>query len=327
MSSLMKHIQKRHFDIVFCSFSMLQFYSKVPDSDIVLFLKELRPKAKTIVWLDNVDSAGTCQFQFMPYVDLYLKKQLYKNISLYSQKLYRDIEFADYLHNVLKVPDVPPDRPYCLLDPKDANKLNLSWNAACAYQKTSRHKILEALLFLRYLIFKRYRKIYPPSDSRPFVTTYRGKQYPKTLFDYQRAQVSTILMNESKRRKDIPDLTTDIHGEEYMKEIRMSKSVTSPFGYGEISFRDFDAMANGSVLLKPSMESLNTFPDLYRAEETYIPIKWDLSDYLTAVDRVAQYDDKVRQIAKNGYIAIKRVYSKKGRVDLVSHLCQVLHID
>jgi hypothetical protein len=326
MSSLMKRVRNRHFDIVFCSFSMLQFYSHILDAQIVEFLKTIRPKTKMIVWLDNVDSAGTCQFQFMPYVDLYLKKQLYKDTSLYSKKLYRDIEFADYLHNVLKVPDVPPNRPYCLLDPKDTGKLGLSWNAAYAYQKTSRHKVREIFLFWRYLVFKRYRSVFPPSGNRQFVTTYRGKQYPKTLFDYQRAQVSNILVEQSKQRSDIPNLSLNIHGEQYMKEIRNSKSVTSPFGYGEICFRDFDAMANGSILLKPSMESLATYPDLYRSEETYIPLKWDLSDYSDVLNRVAKYDEKTRQIAQNAYVAIDRVYSRQGRVDLVRHICDVLNI-
>ncbi|OPZ24643.1 MAG: hypothetical protein BWZ03_00002 [bacterium ADurb.BinA186] len=326
MDGLMKHIRNQKYDIVFCSFSMLQFYSKVPDDEIFNFLKAIRPNAKTIVWLDNVDSSGTCQFQFMPYVDLYLKKQLYKDRSLYSKKLYRDIEFADYLHNVLGVPDVPPNRPYCLLNPKDSNKLELSWNAAYAYQKTSRHKALEIFFFIRYLLFKHYRATYPPTDSRPFVTTYRGKEYPKTLFDYQRAKTTEILAEESKKRTDIPDLSTNIHGEEYMKEIRQSKSVTSPFGYGEISFRDYDAMANGAVLIKPSMETLVTFPDLYRANETYVPIKWDLSDYKSVIDRVSKYDEPMRQIAENGYHAIRRVYSRQGRLDLVKHLCDVLKI-
>jgi len=213
-----------------------------------------------------------------------------------------------------------------LLDPKDAGKLALSWNAAYAYQKTSRHKLFEIFLFLRYLVFKHYRTVVPPSENRPFLTTYRGKQYPKTLFDYQRTQVINILVNQSKHRSDIPDFSRNIRGEQYMKEIRNSKSVTSPFGYGEICFRDFDAMANGAILLKPSIESLITFPDLYRPEETYIPLKWDLSDYLDTLNRVATYDEKTRQIAQNAYIAISRVYSRQGRVDLVRHICDVLKI-
>ena len=54
-------------------------------------------------------------------------------------------------------------------------------------------------------------------------------------------------------------------------------AVLSPFGYGEICFRDFEAVLSGALLLKPDCGHLETWPDIY-GEGTYVPLDWMASD-------------------------------------------------
>lgn len=74
--------------------------------------------------------------------------------------------------------------------------------------------------------------------------------------------------------------------EEYVQELCSAKACISPFGYGEVCFRDFEAVLAGAVLIKPDMSHLETRPDIYRPWETYAPVKWDWSDLPEVVDRV-----------------------------------------
>jgi len=46
----------------------------------------------------------------------------------------------------------------------------------------------------------------------------------------------------------------------YLETVRLSKVVASPYGYSEISARDYEAAALGSVVLKPPMGHVKTFP-------------------------------------------------------------------
>jgi len=65
----------------------------------------------------------------------------------------------------------------------------------------------------------------------------------------------------------------------YLIEIGRSKITFSPFGYGEICWRDYEAFALGSLLIKPDMSHLKCNPDMFIPYETYIPISWDFSDF------------------------------------------------
>ena len=65
----------------------------------------------------------------------------------------------------------------------------------------------------------------------------------------------------------------------YLRELGQSKLTFSPFGYGEICWRDYEAMALGSLLLKPDMSHLKVSPNIFIPYETYIPLAWDFSDF------------------------------------------------
>jgi hypothetical protein len=71
----------------------------------------------------------------------------------------------------------------------------------------------------------------------------------------------------------------------YDEELRQSKIVVSPFGWGEVCYRDFEAVANDCLLVKPSMEHLRTVPHIYQAGETYVPVRWDLTDLGDTLER------------------------------------------
>jgi hypothetical protein len=65
---------------------------------------------------------------------------------------------------------------------------------------------------------------------------------------------------------------------EYNAELRRAAGVLSPFGWGEIAFRDFEAAAHGAVLLKPDMGHIATWPDVFKPNETYVPTSWSADD-------------------------------------------------
>jgi hypothetical protein len=92
-----------------------------------------------------------------------------------------------------------------------------------------------------------------------------------------------------------------INKSNYLKELRGSKIVLSPFGFGEICYRDFEAMLSGSLLIKPTMNHVDTFPDLFIENETYIPLNWDLSDLNEKIiDINSNYGDYIK-VSRNAF--------------------------
>ena len=52
----------------------------------------------------------------------------------------------------------------------------------------------------------------------------------------------------------------------------------SPFGWGELCLRDYEAVLGGALLLKPDMSHLETWPDVFVPHDTYAPFDWDATD-------------------------------------------------
>ena len=65
---------------------------------------------------------------------------------------------------------------------------------------------------------------------------------------------------------------------QYAQEMMSSKICVSPFGYGEICWRDFEAVTYGCLLIKPSMDHVESRPDIFQPFKTYVPVTWDFSD-------------------------------------------------
>jgi hypothetical protein len=86
----------------------------------------------------------------------------------------------------------------------------------------------------------------------------------------------------------------------FFDELRKSKIVFSPFGYGEVCWRDYEAFATGALLLKPTMSHVETFSEDFIKDQTYIELSWDLKLFNNKVgDCIHDYDkfDEMRRLA------------------------------
>lgn len=105
---------------------------------------------------------------------------------------------------------------------------------------------------------------------------------------------------------------------EYLSEIAASKLTFSPFGYGEICWRDFEAMALGSLLIKPDVSHLDDRHRLFIPHETYVPLAWDFSDLKETVERYLNDDRERSRITHNAFEAARRYYREKAFLEHVS---------
>jgi hypothetical protein len=78
-----------------------------------------------------------------------------------------------------------------------------------------------------------------------------------------------------------------------------AKIAVSPFGQGELCFRDFEIVQNNTLLIKPDISKVKTKPDWLTANETYIPVKLDWSDLNEKIEEILGNYNKYLYIIEN----------------------------
>jgi hypothetical protein len=93
-------------------------------------------------------------------------------------------------------------------------------------------------------------------------------------------------------------LTPDQHvtQDAYYQEMLRSRICFSPFGYGEICWRDFEAILCGCVLVKPDMSHVETVPNVFVPNETYVPVRWDYQDLADRLRVLLQQPEECERI-------------------------------
>jgi hypothetical protein len=239
-----------------------------------------------IIYLDATDSSGTIQTRVLPYVTWYGKPFLLKDRNIYLKKLYGGRIFTDYYANKFGIRDKEDiaDHLNGINDPGHLNKLTISWNPGFTF------RILNNLMLMKIP----YNRYYSPSTKRSSTVTARiTANYARATVSCQREKLTALLdeMNIS---------TSRLPQSQYWREMRNSRIGVSPFGHGEFSFRDFEIFINGCLLYKPDLSHLETWPDWYRANETYVPFKWDFSDFKGKLQELIDDPVWTRQIASAG---------------------------
>jgi hypothetical protein len=90
-------------------------------------------------------------------------------------------------------------------------------------------------------------------------------------------------------------LTEKMPFQEYANNLWNSKISLSPFGMGELCFRDLESMVFGTIIIKPSHKKVDTIPNIMVDDETYIPCKYDWSDLDEKIDYVLSNFDELNE--------------------------------
>lgn len=88
--------------------------------------------------------------------------------------------------------------------------------------------------------------------------------------------------------------------QEYYNLMSRSKIIVAPFGYGEIAPRDIEAASLGAVLIKPDMSHINTIPNVYKSDITYVNCSWDYSDINDKITNILEnWEDSQQHYVEN----------------------------
>ena len=304
-------------DILFLSsrFFHLESKNKSEKDALLEQIEHLKENVDRLFWFDVRDSTGNTQFEVLPYVTKYLKKQLLKDKELYKKKFYGNRLFTDFYHHRYALID-SYEEDCCSVTHGASHKLEVSWNLGLSDFRSN-----TVMGKAKDIFFDCCEKIFNMEHSLPWTDPYRPRQnnlmalfntnYERTTVAFQRKHAIELL--ESSGIENSVFGNKRIPKKQYDKLIQNSKIVLSLFGWGEICYRELEAFVNGAALLMPDMSHLETWPNFYMPYKTYHPIKWDFADMLEGYNKLMQDNEYRKNIAYMGQETYKAQWTKEGK--------------
>ena len=249
-------------------------------------IEKCRSKNLKTIFYELSASTGSRELHLVKEVDLFLKRQLYKEKILYT------LNEEEMQYRIWQ--DKDTGGPVRTCDPSDLNKIQLGWNLGFHdYRTTCRY-----LSRFGYIDYRRPEYV-SPLKERKFVSSFRGAPN-----DNQRRILNEVL---DQLPDDLFITGKPLSKRKYIREIRNTKLMVSPFGYGEICYRDFEAIINGAILIKPDMSHVDTFPNIY-TKSNYFPLDWDLSNLKSQLIEIGSNYHEYYNLAVNAMNAYKEEY-------------------
>ena len=97
--------------------------------------------------------------------------------------------------------------------------------------------------------------------------------------------------------------------EQFVKIMKRSKIGLSPFGMGELCYRDLELIQWGCLLVKPDMSKVIIEPDFFKPMETYVPVNPDWSDLNETIHKVLDNFKDYQYIIDNARQKVVEMYS------------------
>lgn len=223
-------------------------------------------------------------------IDFYIKKQLFFDYSVYGEATYGDTNLVEYYNRLFNIPDLP--KVQFNVPTEFANKLILGPSFF-----TSREMLPVFLSSNKPVFHKKTIDVHARLADK-------GSPWYQSMREH-----ALLMCNKVNTHSIISSELVPIR--QYWKELRAARICFSPFGYGEVCWRDYEAIMSGALLIKPDMSHIKTQPNIFIPYVTYIPISWDFSDLPEKIEYYLENEEEREDITKAAYSVIHKYLREK----------------
>jgi hypothetical protein len=275
-----------------------------PDRVDEELLRLLRARYRRIAFFHDDAGGGIPRLEVLPRVDLFYSKALLRDRSLYGRPLYGKELYSDFFHRTYGVNDPDHRERPTESRPAELAKLRLSWNIGVGDYPRGKLRQRAGVAASMALGFRTAKVFYGHAGMPADPVKANQGLFPvhARIGVVRRPSVAhqrRLILERIRGEADF--LTGEVSQRRYNREIAHSRITLSPFGWGELCLRDFEAVRAGSLLLKPDMSHLETWPDVFQPEETYVPFDWEARNLVDQARRYLRDETSRARIARRAY--------------------------
>jgi hypothetical protein len=226
------------------------------------------------------------------YIDVYVKKHLFRDRQRYGQITLGDTVLDEYYGRLYGLPEQPPTR----FEVPDGffGKLVLGPTFSTA----------------AYMLPHLYDHGEPHGGDRSIDVHARLGGAQDGWYGRMRDASITAIRDAARHSRLVDGEKVKLG--QYMRELRSARVCFSPFGYGEVCWRDYEAVLSGALVIKQNMSHVEVCPDIFIPDETYAPIAWDFSDLPEVLSRWLSDEPARRKAVMRAYTLLHE-YSRGAR--------------
>ena len=263
--------------------------------DKITRLRQQFPHPTKLIYFDGDDDSCVQWGGLLDIADLYVKKHVFADYSWYLKTFNGKSNLTDYVTRV-------SDRSFA------DNVIPHSGSVPTSLQ----HKIVLGYnIGMDDKITDLFRDTQPSTPSEKTVDVMcRAACKPDNWIYPFRNPIEAALkpLKTAGYNINTPNERVDQQG--YYQEMRSARICVSPFGFGELCWRDFETVLMGSLLVKPDMSHIRTQPNIFVPYETYVPCKWDFSDLSEVCERYLKDDAARNAIITGSYETLSDYYTR-----------------
>ena len=144
------------------------------------------------------------------------------------------------------------------------------------------------------------------------------KQSLTPITNHRKKAIQAIRGLKVRCTKDVSSSRKHVNNN-YFDTIYNTKIIVSPWGCGEVCYRDFEALAAGCILIKPNTNFVESWPDIFNKRH-YIACRPDFSDLNEKVTWVLSHWKSLQDMRLGNRKLLEDVRQPKVLADRVSEL-------
>lgn len=294
------------------------------------YLKKIYSRNKNLYWFDMRDSAGTTQFEVLPIVKKYIKKHFYKDKKVYFKNLKGGRYYTNYYIENYDIKD-HDEYDQELLKAEYLPKLILGWNLGVAfffdYISFSKIDYFMELLKFKYLKNKNYKMKLPhyqnwsnDNEKNDFISL-MNINFKRKSVGYQRMRLKEILGNVKNKNKIIEGRFSK---KNYYEALRNSKLSVGAYGWGEVCYREFEAIICGTAFTTADMSNIETWPNIYQDGETYLSYDFDFKNLNSNLETLINDVNLRKRLVTNSKSIIDDCHSSIGKKYFLNKVLEII---
>lgn len=298
------------FDII-----AVKLYYRTPATEALQAIDTIRTMApkKRIVYFDGDDDLNIQWPSLLCEVDKYIKKHVFRDRTNYLRSFVGKSNLHDYVHRRYGHAFTENDYGYYNGKGVVIRESGQVPEDQIAKIAPGFNLALDQPIMRLYAATKRWPDIEKDTD-----VVFRGN-VPDDWTRHLRDGVAPVLDRLSSSYRVITPKSR-VSRDKYYREMATAKICVSPFGYGEICWRDFEAVLSRCLLIKPDMSHVETRPNIFIPYETYVPVKWDFSDLEEKCTFYLENHDHRARIVEQAFKTLDEFYQSKEFVRSIHEL-------